>query len=177
MASLVKMSGFGDVYASTTATRDLPHPVGTVVENQYGDRFMLVKQIGATTSAVGEIAQAATTGISAATRGFVSRTAATSLVNGVSTVALAVGVFQGIAATGAFCWAQISGLGVTALAVTDGGVAAGDPLVVDGGATCVGAVDTMADGEEESAFAFALDADVGTVQAAGSYTLHNTIFG
>lgn len=173
MASLVKMSGFADVYASTTATRDLPHPVGTIVENQYGDRFMLCKQIGATTSAVGEWAAAATTGISAATRGYVSRTAATSLVNAVSTVALAVGVFQGVAAVGAFCWVQISGLGVSILAVTDGAIAAGDPLVIDGGATCVGATDTLADGEEESLAGWALDADSGTTQVAGSYTIRS----
>jgi hypothetical protein len=151
--------------------------VGTVVENQYGDRFMFVKQIGATSSAVGEIAQAATTGISIATRGYVSRTAATSLVNAVSTVALAVGVFQSILATNAFGWVQITGLGVTTIAVTDGGVAAGDPLVIDGGATCVGAVDTMADGEEEACFGYALDADSGTTQLLGSYVLHNTVFG
>ena len=170
MALGAKMSDFGDVFTSST---NLPHPVGTIVENQYGDRFMFCKQIGATSSAVGEWAAAATTGVSIATRGYVSRTAATSVVNAVSTVALAVGVFQSIAAVGTWCWVQISGLGVKTLAVTDGGVAAGDPLVIDGGATPVGATDTMADGEEESICGWALDADSGTTQLLGSYTIRS----
>ena len=165
-----KMSGFTDVFTSAT---NIPHPVGTVVFNQYGDRFMFVKQIGATSSAVGEWAAAATTGVSIATRGFVTRTAATSLVNAVSTVGLAVGVFQSVLATDNWGWVQISGLGVTTLAVTDGNVAAGDPLVVDGGASPIGATDTMADGEEESICGWALAADSGTTQLLGSYTIRS----
>ena len=146
---------------------------GTVVENALGLPFMFVKQIGATTSAAGEWAAMATTGISVSTIGYVSRTAATSLVNAVSTVALAAGVFQSALATGSFGWVQIGGVGVTALAVTDTNIAAGDPLVIDGGATPVGATDTMADGEEESCCGFALTADNGSVQDAYTYTIIN----
>lgn len=145
------------------------HPIGTVCEGAYGDRFMYVKQVGATSSAVGEWANAASSG----TRGEVSRTAATSLINAVSTVALAVGVFQSILATNQFGWVQIGGIGVKTLAVTDGSVAAGDPLVIDGGATAVGATDTMADGEEESICGWALAADSGTTQPAGSYSIRS----
>ena len=63
------------------------------------------------------------------------------------------------------------------LAVTDGNVVAGDPLVIDGGGTPVGATDTMADGEEEGVCGFALDADSGTTQLLGSYTIKGCIFG
>ncbi|MGA4923180.1 hypothetical protein, partial [Bacillus subtilis] len=78
--------------------------------------------IGATTSAVGEMAAAATTW------GTVSRTAATSVVNAVSTVAVPVGVFQSALATNKYGFVQTKGDGRVALAVTDGNVAAGDPL-------------------------------------------------
>jgi len=143
--------------------------IGTVVEDAFGRPFMFVKQVGATSSAVGEWANMASSG----TMGEVSRTAATSLINAVSTVALCAGVFQSIAAVDTYCWIQIGGVGVKTLAVTDGNVAAGDPLVIDGGATAVGATDTMADGEEESCCGFALAADSGTTQLAGSYTIIN----
>lgn len=143
--------------------------IGTVQEDEKGNRFMYVKQVGATTSAAGEWAAAATSG----TKGEVSRTAATSCVNAVSTVALAVGVFQSALATNSYGWVQISGVGVTALAVTDGNVVQGDPLVIDGGATPVGATDTMADGEEEGVCGYALAADNGTTQDAGSYTIRS----
>ena len=138
-----------------------------VFDTATGRWFAYIKQVGATTSAVGEIAAGASSG----TYGEVSRTAASSLVNAVSTVALPRGVFQSILATNKYGFIQTIGDGRVTLAVTDGNVAAGDPLVIDGGATCVGAVDTMADGEEESVFGVAMTADSGTTQPAGSYTL------
>lgn len=165
--STIINANWDEVFAATADP--LPHPVGFVAEDQYGREFMFVCQMGATSSAVGEWAQASTT----ATRGQVTRTAATSLVNAVSTVALGVGVFQSILAVGQYGWVQISGDGRKALAVTDGSVAAGDPLVIDGGATCVGATDTMADGEEESVCGWALAADSGTTQTAGTYTIRS----
>lgn len=160
--SSIKMSSFSTV--DTTAR----HPVGTRAEDEYGNPHMYCKQVGATTSAVGEWANVSTTG----TIGTVSRTAATSLINAVSTVALAAGVFRGAAATDTFCWVQIGGVGQEAL-TTDTGIAAGDPLVIDGGATAVGATDTMADGEEESCCGFAFTADSGAVQPAGSYSIRS----
>lgn len=143
--------------------------LGTRASDELGNEFMWVKQEGATSSAVGEWANCGTTGLV----GYVSRTAASSLINAVSTVALCAGVFQSIIAQNSYGWIQISGVGVKALATTDGSVAAGDPLVIDGGATAVGASDTMADGEEESCCGFALAADVGTTQAAGTYTIRS----
>ena len=141
-----------------------------IIDPQTGRHFRYIKQVGATTSAVGEVAAAASSG----TYGEVSRTAATSVVNAVSTVAVPRGVFQSVLATNKYGFIQSIGDGRVALAVTDGNVAAGDPLVIDGGATCVGAVDTMADGEEESVFGDAMTADSGTTQPAGSYTLRCT---
>lgn len=163
MSTAAQISSF--TYFTTDAARG--PALGTIAENEYGDRFMWCKQEGATTSAAGEWANCGTTGL----RGYVSRTAASSLINAVSTVALCAGVFQSAVAQNSYCWIQISGVGVTALATTDGSVAAGDPLVIDGGATAVGATDTMADGEEESCCGFALAADSGTVQTAGTYTI------
>lgn len=136
-----------------------------VIDPATGRKFRYIKQIGATTSAVGEVAAAATT------YGTVSRTAATSVINAVSTLAQPAGVFQSVLATNKYGFIQTGGDGRVDLAVTDGGVAAGDPLVIDGGATPVGAVDTMADGEEEGVFGYALAADSGTVQTASTYVL------
>jgi hypothetical protein len=137
-----------------------------VIDPATGRHFRYIKQIGATTSAVGEVAAAA------ATWGTVTRTAATSIINAVSTVAVPAGVFQSVLATDKFGFIQTKGDGRVTLAVTDGNVAAGDPLVIDGGATAVGAVDTMADGEEEGVFGFALAADSGTTQPASTYILN-----
>lgn len=144
------------------------HPIGTVIEGANGAKFMYIKQVGATTSAAGEVAAVASSG----TYGEVSRTAATSLVNGVATCAVPAGVFQSALATNKYGWIQVSGSGRTALATTDGAVAAGDALVIDGAGTPVGAVDTMAAGEEHCVFGWATTADSGTTQPAGSYIIN-----
>ena len=52
--------------------------------------------------------------------------------------------------------------------VTDGGVAAGDPLVIDGGATPSFVFDTAVAGEEHLVVAIAMAADASTSLAAGS---------
>lgn len=164
MSTAFRTFSFTDA-ASTTAKLN----IGTVMEDEYGRKFMYTKQVGATTAAVGEWVCAATSG----TLGEVSRTAATSCVNAVSSTGVAVGVNLVSTVLNSFSWTQIQGCGIVALAVTDGNVVQGDPLVVDGGGTPVGATDTMADGEEEGICGWALAADVGTTQAAGSYTIRS----
>ena len=52
--------------------------------------------------------------------------------------------------------------GFCANITTDGGVAQGDSLVMDGGGTVGKVADTMADGEEECVFGNALAADAST---------------
>lgn len=155
---------FSDVYTTLAGTNCV---LGEVREGPQGSLFRLVKQMGATASAAGEWAHFASSG----TYGEVSRSAATALINAVSTVAVPAGVFQSALASGSFGWLQTKGLGLKDL-TTDGGVAAGDPLVIDGGATAVGATDTMADGEEESVCGTALAADTSTTQTAGTYTIN-----
>jgi hypothetical protein len=67
-----------------------------------------------------------------------------------------VGVAQSAIDTGNYGWVLVSGIGEVR---TDNGVAAADYLV---GHTVDHEADTMADGEEEQVFAFALEADSGT---------------
>lgn len=141
---------------------DQLHPLGTKADGPAGCSYRYVKHIGADTAAAGKWANMA------ATYGTVTMTAATAIINGVSTVALAAGVYQSAMTTNTYGWVQTSGPGQQAL-TTDGGVAAGDPLVIDGGATAVGVTDTMADGEEESICGWALAADSSTTQTAGTY--------
>ena len=167
MSGATRIGLFTDVYSSTAT--NLPASMGRVEENEYGDRFMFVRQLGATSSAVGEwAAQATTIG-----RGAVSRTAATSCINGVETIAPAVGVFQSILAVNQYGWVQISGVGVTTIAVTDGGVAQGDFLIIDGGNTPVGACESGGAGEEMCCCGWALADDTGTTLLAGNYTIRS----
>lgn len=66
-----------------------------------------------------------------------------------------VGVAQSAIDTGNYGWVLVSGIGEVR---TDNGVSAADYLVGHGDHEA----DTMADGEEEQVFAFALEADSGT---------------
>jgi len=67
-----------------------------------------------------------------------------------------VGVFQNAVTAGNYGWILVNGYGEVR---TDGGVAAGDYLVPH---SADHEADTMADGEEEQVFAFALEADTTT---------------
>ncbi len=104
------------------------------------------------------------------TYGQVSVTSGDGVINAVSTVAWCAGIAQAVIASGYCGWFQTKGPGQVA-AVTDTGIAAGDPLVIDSGATPVGILDTMADGEEEGVLGYALAADSGSSQAANTYIL------
>lgn len=91
--------------------------------------------------------------------GHVSGTAATFMDNG--TAGIAYGVAEGGITAGRYGFVLKDGI-TTVTITTDGGVAQGDRLVVNGGATPDGTVDTMADGEEECVFATALQDDAST---------------
>ncbi|MAH45211.1 hypothetical protein CMI37_05245 [Candidatus Pacearchaeota archaeon] len=82
--------------------------------------------------------------------------------NGVSAAGLApAGVAISAITEGAFGWIQVSG---QCDVLTDGGVSAGDALVLH---SVDGEVDTMGDGEEEQVFAVALETDHETVEECG----------
>lgn len=160
---------------TTTVAANGPS-IGECVEVQgVGGRqvFMWCKNVGADTTVIGDVVAAATSGAV----GEVTAAAATALVNAVSTVGLAVGVAQAVTAQNGYLWVQTKGPGAVLIAVTDGGIAAGDPLVLDAAGSPIGGIDTMADGEEESAFGWALAADSGTTQVALTYILSNTVYG
>lgn len=165
MSQAMKISSFD--YTSTSANNTLT--AGMVAENEYGDRFMWVYNAGATTGAAGKFAGVFST---TPARGHVSMTTTTQVVNGVSTGGYSAGVFQASPATTVYSWIQISGIGVTA-GVTDGGIAAGDPMVVDGAGSPDGVMETMADGEEENVAGYAFAADSSTTLAAGNYSIRS----
>ena len=163
---------FDNALVSQVDTTARYNPGQKVIDPATGREFRYVKQIGATTSAVGELAAVAAAANALSTGwGAVSRTAATSLIGTISTVAVAAGVFQSVLATGKFGWVQVAGDGRVALAVTDGNVVAGDVLIIGGGATPIGACLRMPDGQEEAVFGYATADDVGTVQSASTYFL------
>lgn len=121
---------------------------------------------GADSTVVGDVAA-----VRGTTFGYVSTTSGEGIINAAATCAYAAGVAQAVIPNGYCGWFQTSGPGRVAIAVTDGSVAAGDGLVIDGGATPAGAVDTMAAGEEAQVFGYAITADSGTTQSADTYFL------
>lgn len=139
------------------------HPVGYQI-NLGGQIFRYVYNAGADTLAVGDFVCFSTN----STYGNISGTVATCMHNG--TAGVAAGVAQSAATTATYLWVQTGGKGRKAL-VTDGGVAEGDGLVINGGTSPDDTVDTMADGEEECVCGWALDADTGSAQPAGAYTV------
>jgi hypothetical protein len=159
MGSFNAMSAFDSIDSAAV------HPLGTLVEGPVGRKYRYVYNAGADTLAAGEVCCFHTTN----TYGHITGTVATSMNNG--TAGIAAGVAQAAIPTTKYGWLQTSGDGVQAL-TTDAGVAQGDYLVVNGGTSPDGTVDTMADGEEECVFAVALAADSSTTQTAGTYTLN-----
>lgn len=142
------------------------HPLGYRVQVG-GKTYRYAYNAGADTLAAGEVVGWYKT---TPVYGHITGTVATFMDNG--TAGLGVGVALSAAPAANFCWIQTQGVGEQAL-TTDGGVAQGDGLVVNGGTSPDGTVDTMADGEEELVFGWALAADSSTTQTAGSYTLNS----
>ena len=122
-----------------------------------GQKYCAVYNAGASATAAGDVCCVFKT---TPVQGHISTTSATMLDNGTAGLCAGIAVSV-IAAASGYGWIQVAGY--CSNFTTDGGVAAGNALVVDGG-TSVGKVfDTMADGEEECVFAFADAADTSTV--------------
>lgn len=98
-------------------------------------------------------------GASVRQQGEVTNTSTSAIDGTLASVNACAGVAMGTVTDNYYGYAQVSGL---ASAKTDGGVAAGNSLVVDGGNTPNGQFDTAAAGEEHAVAGYALAADVGT---------------
>lgn len=141
------------------------HPLGYKV--QLGSKtYRYCYNAGVDTLAAGEIVGQHTN----STYGNVTGTVAT-FVDGTSTCGLGLGMAMSAAPTLNYFWAQTGGANDVAI-TTDGGVAEGDWVVVEGGASPDGTLDTMADGEEEMVIGIAIDADTaGNAMAIGTAVL------
>ena len=141
------------------------HPLGDKV--QIGSKsYRYCYNAGADTLAAGEIVGQHTN----STYGNVTGTVAT-FVDGTSTCGLGLGMAMSAAPTLNYLWVQTGGANDVAI-TTDGSVAEGDGLVVEGGASPDGTLDTMADGEEEMVIGVAIDADTsGSAMAIGTAVL------
>lgn len=140
-------------------------PLGTPFQ-QEGAWYAAVYNAGADTAVAGEFCSPFNT---TPVNGHVSVTGATMLDNG--TAGVMAGKCMSAAPTLNYFFVQCGGYASDAL--TDGGVAAGEHCVMDGGTTPSGALDTMADGEEECVCFVADAADSGT---AGSGYILNSVF-
>ena len=121
-----------------------------------GGEYVWVHNAGADAIAAGDVVCWFLTTPAA---GHVSVTGATALDNG--TAGMVAGVAVGAISAGSYGFLLVRGITTVGI-TTDGAVAKGDRLVVNGGTTPDGTVDTMADGEEECVFATALDDDSST---------------
>lgn len=90
----------------------------------------------------------------------VTNTATSAIDSALATVNICAGVAVGTVADASYGFVQVSGL--CGNVTTDGGVAAGDNLVVNGAGTPDGVADTAVAGEEHAVFGLALAADVST---------------
>ena len=102
MGSDARLGAFTDVY---TSSGEIPAPVGTINENEYGDRYMLVKNVGSSSTVVGKLACWDTGGA----RGEVSMTVGDVATPALSTTSRAAGVFVSIIVQNGWGWMQISG--------------------------------------------------------------------
>lgn len=145
---------------TTTYTTNPGITVGSIFENEYGDRFMFVKHTGADTNAAQYKLAFYETG---GARGEVCMDDAEVTNGTLGTVTRPAGVWQAAVPFGGFGYIQISGRGSV---FTDGGVVDGDYLVADGGATVDGIADTAVAGEEHAVFGMAMADDVSTTVTA-----------
>lgn len=140
------MLGFSFDYTSDTDD----HGVGTVHgPDENGNTYRWVEFVDQD-AAVSEVVYPATTDLTQVTTDYTGGSATAAKVCGV-TVATAVDI-----SVAKYGFVQISG---SRLVRTDGSVSAGEALV---GHTVDGEADTMADGEEELVFGFALETDSGS---------------
>mgnify|MGYP003143229905 FL=1 len=144
---------------TTTSATDT-HGVGNIFESPDGKRYKWVKIADSVDVLTGYVFTPAS----------IDGTEVTPDVSGGSSKALrAVGVALGAVDVSEtpYAFMQIAGV---ATVFTDGGVEAGEAVVAD---STDGRADTMADGEEEQVFGFALAADSGSPTTAPVYLLGN----
>ena len=144
---------------TTTSATDT-HGVGNIFESPDGKRYKWVKIADSVDVLTGYVFTPAS----------IDGTEVTPDVSGGSSKALrAVGVALGAVDVyeTPYAFMQIAGV---ATVFTDGGVEAGEAVVAD---STDGRADTMADGEEEQVFGFALAADSGSPTTAPVYLLGN----
>jgi hypothetical protein len=153
MASRIKRDATTTVYTTNPGI-----DVGQIFETDFGDRVMFVKNTGADTDGV--VAKLAFYEAAGA-RGEICMDDAEVTNGTLGTVTRPAGVFLGAIPFGGFGWIQVSG---RCNVYTDDGVADGDYLVADGGATVTGIADTAVAGEEHAVF--------GCAQAADNDTTH-----
>ena len=129
------------------------HPLGTLVEDGR-NVYMYVKNDSADTAGVaGKMACAMT----AKSYGVVTMKESEVTAGGLGTVTKPMGIFMSALPIANYGWIQVRGVSTTL--VTDGGVADGDALVCDGGATETFIADTAVAGEEHAVIGHALAAD------------------
>jgi hypothetical protein len=144
---------------TTSATDD--HGVGNIFDSPDGKKYKWVKIADAVDLATGYVLTPASTDGTEYTA---------DITSGSSKATRGVGIALGAVDVSAtpYCFMQIAGV---ATVYTDGGVSAGEAVIaqpdVDGQA------DTMADGEEEQVFGFALADDSGSPTTAPVYLLGN----
>ena len=145
---------------TTTSATDT-HGVGNIFDSPDGKKYKWVKIADSVDLLTGYVLTPAST----------DGTEFTPDVSGGSQKALrGVGIALGAVDVSEtpYCFMQIAGV---ATVFTDGSVAAGEAVVADSGAD--GRADTMADGEEEQVFGFALADDSGSPTTAPVYLLGN----
>ena len=140
---------------TTSATDD--HGVGNIFDSPDGKKYKWVKIADAVDLLTGYVLTPASTDGTEVTP---------DITSGSSKATRGVGVALGAVDVSAtpYCFMQIAGV---ATVFTDGDVVAGDAVVADSAAD--GRADTMADGEEEQVFGFALAADSGSPTTAPVY--------
>ena len=142
---------------------------GQKYEDPVGRKFFYGKNEGTASTVAG---QAVGAFLTTPAVGAVSMTAATVVESTLGTATPAAGFALSVLAEDEYGWIQYSGPNLVAL-VTDDGVAAGDPCVIDGGATPSFDLDTAIAGEEHLVCAIALAADASNALAVGDARIVN----
>ncbi len=142
---------------------------GQVHRDSKGREFFYGKNEGTASTVAG---QAVGAFLTTPAVGAVSMLATTVVECGLGSVMPVAGIALSVVAEDEFGWFQTKGVNLVAL-VTDGGVAEGDGLVVDGGATPTFDFDTAIAGEEHGIVAYALADDTSTSLAVGDARIVN----
>lgn len=158
--------GFTMLSAPTSIDNTAVCPLGTRVEADGGVVYRYCKNEGADTLAAGEAV-----GFSQTTPAYgeISGTAA-DIIDGSSSLGLAVGIACAALPSGDYGWVQTKGPNQYAI-TTDGNVAVGSSLTMGGTTSPDGTLIPMGAGTEEMVVAHAIAADSGTTSAVNTIIL------